>query len=197
MITKPYWTKNQIDLFELSFDEIERNSLTVLSIDHLSESGYKTYIQEANIESDETLIVEMVKYWAWKETWYIAGFLIEIKNPFRRLFTLMRWGFKNNRYLKMTVSLSKMQLPHEAKNEMDEVYNYKIEFLTNLFTDRGIPYESAKNRALTILPYYYGWAKDKEDHITSDIQKSNVLGIYKTMLFPELFKNERASVKEL
>ena len=160
------------------------------------ESGYKSSLVQADIPNDESLNVEMVKYWAWKETRYITGFLITIINPFRRLFTLMRWGFKNNRYIKLTVALSRMRLPDEAKHEMDKVYDFKIEFLTKLFTDRGIPYESAKNRALTILPYYYGWAKDKEDHITSDLQKANVLAIYKTMLFPELFKTEKASIKD-
>ena len=70
-----------------------------------------------------------------------------------------------------------------------------LDFLKDLFVDRGMPEESARFRAITILPYYYSWAQGKGDEIKSDIHKFSLFTIYKTLLFPEMFK-EKENLKK-
>jgi len=152
---------------------------------------------EALFKNDDELITELVKYWAWKDTWSINPVLITIKNPYRRLFTLLKFSFKNNRYLKLYLQILRMKLTEEAKQEIEEVNKAKDNFLSKLFTDRGLPKEQADLRAKAIVPFYNGWAKDKDNQIKSDVQKFDLLSIFKTMLFPELFNNEKISTKEL
>jgi len=197
MIEKQYWTNRQISILEFSFDEIRRLNLTQLNISHLRLQGYNQDELLELFKDDNGLITELVKYWAWKETWEVNQVLITIKNPFSRLLTLLKWGFKNNRYVKLYLYLQRMQLPNEAIKEIDEVNRRKHEFLSDLLIDRGLSVEQAEMRTKTIFPFYYGWVKDKDDHIKSDIQKFAMLSIVKTMLFPELFRNEKPSLKNL
>jgi hypothetical protein len=197
MIEKPYWTNRQISILEFCFDEIRRLNLTQLKLSHLTQQGYKQAELLELFKDDNGLITELVKYWAWKETWEINQVLITIKNPFRRLLSLVSWGFRNNRYLKLYLYILRMQLTDEAIKEIDDVNRRKHEFLRDLFIDRGLSVEQAEMRSKTITPFYYGWVKDKDDYIKSDVQKFDLLSILKTMLFPELFRNEKPSVKEL
>ena len=197
MISKPYWTAQQVEIFEHCFEEIRTHNLTTISFKQAAFGKYSEKEVEKVFDTEEKLLTELVRYWAWKETWEINEVLIQIKNPFRRLFTLMKWGFKNNRYLKLHLHLIRMNLPKEAIDEMDQINRRKHDFLTELFRDRGVAEELAKIKAQSILPFYYGWAKDKEDQIKSDVHKFAILSIYKTMLFPEIFGKEKASVNDL
>lgn len=197
MIEKPYWTKAQISIFEFCFDEIKQFTLATINFQYLLDKGYTEQELKSNFIDDENLIIELVRYWAWKETWDFSRVLIKIENPFKRLFALMRWGFKNNRYIKLYLYLLRMQLPEEARKEIEKVNQHKQYMLTKMFMDRGIPEEQASIRAQSILPFYYGWAQEKDDHVKSDLQIIDVLSIYKTLLFPELFKDKKVTVKDL
>ncbi len=197
MIDTPYWTNHQILFLEYCFDEIFRSNLVHLNIDYLVKQGNSRMKVEALFKNDDELITELVKYWAWKDTWSINPVLITIKNPYRRLFTLLKFSFKNNRYLKLYLQILRMKLTEEAKQEIEEVNKAKHNFLSKLFTDRGLPKEQADLRTKAIVPFYNGWAKDKDNQIKSDVQKFELLSIFKTMLFPELFNNEKISTKEL
>lgn len=197
MTSKPYWTTKQESIFEHCLDVIQERNPSRLTFELIETDANSLSTLKTIFNSEAEMQINFVKYWAWKETWEINEVLIKIKNPFRRLFTLMKWGFKNNRYIRVHPYLLRMQWPDEAKEEMGSINRRKHEFLIELFTDRGLSKSEAIVKARSILPFYYGWARDKDDQVRSDIDKFAVLSIYKTMLFPELFKGEKASINEL
>jgi len=172
------WNKEQVRILEYSIDEVLKQDLVTMEFASIR---YK--------DEDEWL-VDLVKYWAWKDTYIINEKLKTVDNPHIRLIRMINFSMVNNRYAKLFLKLREFELPLEAYQIIEEVNRIKEEFIIKLFTDKGLPENYGKKQFNKIRPAFYGWISDKDDVIKSDLQKADFWGFLKGFMFPHLFEEK-------
>ncbi len=174
------WNKEQIRILEAGIDKILKQDLVRPDFDPLH---YK--------DRGEWL-VDLVEYWAWKDTYIINEKMKNVRIPHFRLIRLINYGLANNRYAKLFLKIREFELPVEANQIITDVSHIKEEFIIKLFTDKGLPRNYGKEQFKKIQPAFYGWISDKGDVINSDLQKADLFGFLKAFMFPHLFDEKAA-----
>jgi len=174
-VSTSYWNKEQVHILESSIDKILKQDLVTSEFDSML------------YQDGDAWIVDLVKYWAWKDTYIINEKLMTIENPHFRLIRMINFSMANNRYAKLFLKLREFELPMEANQIFQEVNHVKEEFIIKLFTDRGLPRNYGKKQFNKIRPAFYGWISDKDDVIKNDLQKADFWGFLKGFMFPHLF----------
>jgi len=177
-VSTSHWNKEQVSKFERSIDKILKQDLVTSEFDSML------------YQDEDEWLVELVKYWAWKDTYIINEKLKTVANPHFRLIRMINFSMVNNRYAKLFLKLREFELPMEANQIIREVNLIKEEFIIKLFTDKGLPKNYGKKQFSKIRPAFYGWISDKDDVIKSDLQKADFWGFLKGFMFPDLFEEK-------
>ena len=195
-MSSPDWSEDLTEIFEKCIDYVFLADWNSLTFENLVKQGIDSETLIRNFSNLKELQIELIEYWAWKDTHKINARLIQIQNPFLRLITLLRFSFQNNRYLKFYNRVRDSNLPEKARQSILEVDRIKYDFLVKLLVDRGLSQQRAIERVDLIRPVYYGWASEKEDVIRSEIHKFDILGLFRDFLFPEFFSPKKFTVKD-